>query len=218
MNALTRGLLTVALAVTVTPLVLVAVKASAGLPVSAAVVATVGCAAGLIYGLETALLCSYDLSQPKGWLLLVDLTWSLPNTLFGLVFGNLIYPFFGVPSRSLSEGKGWVSYRSRGYSFGTEVLQTLGTVNLGGSGKHELVHVAQARILGPLFLPVQGASYVMTFLVQLLFTATIGCVLALTGLRNKAYLRPPAESAVDGFWGWIYYATVLELWAYGTEP
>jgi hypothetical protein len=218
MSQFIRGLLTFVIALAVTPLVLVAGNAIAGKPASPMVLLAVGAIAGSIYGLEAAILCSYDLSAPKGWLLLVDLTWSLPNTLFGLVFGNLIYLFVGIPSRDLSEGEGWVSYRSRGYYFGTQVLQTLGTVNLGGRGKHEMVHVTQARILGPFFLPVQGANYVANFLAQILFTGTIGGILALAGVREKAYLRPPSSSAVGGFWGWIYYATVMELWAYGTEP
>ena len=90
-------------------------------------------------------------------------------------------------------------------------------MNLGGRGNHEMVHVVQARILGPLFLPLQGVNYALNFLFQVLFTATVGAILALTGIRDTAYLRPPASSAVGGFWGWIYFATLMELWAYGTE-
>lgn len=217
MSSFVKGLLTVAIALVLTPLVLVAVDLAASQPVEPMAVLVAGACAGLLYGLEAGLLGSYDLANPKGWLLLVDLTWSLPNTLFGLVFGNLIYPFFGIPSRQLSEGEGWISYRSRGFRFGTEVLQTLGTVNLGGRGNHEMVHVVQARILGPLFLPLQGVNYALNFLFQVLFTATVGAILALTGIRDTAYLRPPASSAVGGFWGWIYFATLMELWAYGTE-
>ena len=218
MSTLVKAVSTAAIATVVVPLVPLAIDAAAGAPLAPATVLGAGAAAGLLYGIEAAVLGSYDLSTARGWLLLVDLTWSLPNTLFGLVFGNLIYPFFGVPSRRQSEGEGWISYRSRGYRFGTEVLQTLGTVNLGGRGNHEMVHVVQARILGPLFLPVQGVNYAVNFLLQVLFTATLGAILSLAGARDTAYLRPPASSAVSGFWGWIYYATVMELWAYGTEP
>jgi len=212
-----KGLLTAVVALVVTPLVLVAIDLSIGSPVAPMTVLVLGSALGLLYGLEAGLLGSYDLTRPNGWLLLVDLTWSLPNTLFGFVFGNLIYPFFGIPSRQLSEGEGWISYRSRGFRFGTDVLQTLGTVNLGGRGNHERVHVVQARILGPLFLPLHGMNYVLNFLFQVIFTGTLGAILAVSGARDTAYLRPPATSAVGGFWGWIYYATLMELWAYGTE-
>ena len=38
----------------------------------------------LVYGIVAAVLGSYDLGTGAGWLaLLVDVTWSLPNTVFG---------------------------------------------------------------------------------------------------------------------------------------
>ena len=177
---------------------------------------------GLLYGLMTGLLHSYDLSTHPGVLtLLLDLSWSLPNTIAGFVLGNAIYIFFGTPSRELSENKGWISYKPRGTSgFGVDVLQTIGTVNLGGEGKHEPVHVLQARILGPLFIPFVIVSYIITGAIQILFTITIGAILKATGSRDTAYLCPPSGpdgSAVPGFFGWIYYATPIELWAYSTE-
>jgi hypothetical protein len=228
MSRFARGVLTLAVCVAVMPLMLLAANAASGGRLRSTLVLATGLVAALVYGLCTAILCSYDLSKRAGWIqILVDLTWSLPNTLFGLVFGNLIYPFFGAPSRDLSDGEGWISYRPRGSDFGVNVKQTLGTVNLGGRGAHEMVHVVQARILGPLYLPLQAASYVVNFFAQILFTATIGAILSLTGVRRKPYLEPPgttssagvvvSRSAVGGFWGWIYYYTVMELWAYGTE-
>jgi hypothetical protein len=161
----------------------------------------------------------YDLSGPAGWLeLAIDLTWSLPNTLFGFVVGNLIYPFFGSPSVEQSEDQGWIVYAPRGSSgFGTDVLQTLGTVNLGGTGAHERVHLFQARLLGPAYLILFGANYVVNSIIQLLWTGTLGLVLWLTNVRETPYLRPAGNSAVRGFFGWIYQATLFELWAYATQ-
>lgn len=122
-------------------------------------------------------------------------------------------------SRSLSAGKEWVSYQPRGASgFGVTVLQRLGTVNIGGAGNHERVHVLQARILGPIFLPLVGISYVVLTLFQCVWSLTIGLVLRLAKVRDTAWFRAPATSAVPGFWGWIYFATPMEVWAYGTEP
>src|SRR5262249_12552597 len=113
---------------------------------------------------------------------------------------------------------GWIVYTPRNSSgFGVDVLQTLGTINIGGSGNHERVHLVQARIFGPLYLPVFGVNYVVNFLVQVLWTFTIGGLLWLTKLRERPFLRPPDRSAVHGFFGWIYFATLFELWAYGTE-
>lgn len=174
----------------------------------------------LVLGVIAGILGSYDLATPKSWgLLFVDHIWALPSTILGAVVGNIVYPFFGTPSESLSAGKEWVSYKARGSSgFGVDVLQTIGTVNIGGAGNHERVHLLQARILGPFFLVVVGLSYVVTTVLQLLWTGTIGLILWATKVRTTAWFRPPSKSAVKGFWGWIYFATPMELWAYGTEP
>lgn len=179
---------------------------------------TLGGIFGALYGLEAGLLLSYDLNVWKGWLqLVIDLTWSLPNTVFGFVFGNLIYIFFGNPSRDASKDVGWVAFLPRSADhtgFGYDVLQTLGTVNLGGAGQHELMHVMQARIFGPLYLPLFALNYVVNFLIQGLWTITIGLALWKAKVRDTPYFRPPEESAVSGFFGWIYYATLFEQWAY----
>lgn len=171
---------------------------------------------GLLYGLEAGLLTSYDLGRVKGWAeLVVDVTWSLPSTALGFVVGNVVYPFFGRPSRAASAGQGWVVYVPRRSSgFGVDVLQTLGTINIGGNGQHERMHLLQARLLGPAYIPVVVASYVVTGTVQVVWTLTVGGVLWLARVRAKPYLSPPPASAVGGFVGWIYYATPLELWAY----
>jgi hypothetical protein len=184
------------------------------MPMGTAVV--VGLSFGLLYGLETGILLSYNLDSRTGWLkLIIDLTWSLPNTLFGFIFGNIIYIFFGSPSQNLSRDKGWIAFNPRSTSgFGNDVLQTLGTVNLGGEGQHELMHVLQARIFGPLYLPIFAVNYAINFLIQVLFTCTVGALLWKANLREKPYFRPPGASAVSGFFGWIYYSNLFELWAY----
>ena len=186
---------------------------------SAGTALVIGLVFGILYGLMAGFLRSYDLSTHTGVLtLIIDLTWSLPNTIAGFVLGNLIYIFFGNPSRELSESEGWIAYKARGTSgFGVNVLQTIGTVNLGGKGNHEKVHLLQARIFGPFYIPFVIANYIVTGTIQVVFTITLGWILKLAGMRDTAYLRPPEGSAVKGFFGWIYYATIIELWAYGTE-
>jgi hypothetical protein len=193
--------------------------ATSGAIVGAGWALLLGLGFGLLYGLMAGLLRAYDLSSQAGvGALLVDLTWSLPSTVAGFLFGNVLYICFGNPSRAQSENEGWISYKARGASgFGVDVLQTIGTVNLGGAGNHEKVHLLQARILGPFFVPFVIANYIVTGTIQVLFTLTIGAILKATGKRDTAYLRPPASSAVKGFFGWIYYATLIELWAYATE-
>jgi len=186
-------------------------------PLDTIVAILIGTIFGALYGLESGLLISYDLNG-IGWLeLIVDMTWSLPNTVWGFVLGNIIFVFVGNPSRSVSRNRGFIAFSPRGSgSFGNKILQTHGTVNLGGAGQHELVHVLQARIFGPLFLPIYFVNYVVNSLLQLIWTATAGVVLYLIKLRDTPYFRPPATCVVDGFVGWIYYYTVFEYWGYNS--
>lgn len=219
MNAFVKGLLTTLVSAAVSTGILLLVNLAAGEPLETVGALLIGLIFGVLYGLEAGILGSYALGRGNGWWqLLVDLTWSLPNTIFGFVFGNLIYIFIANPSRDLSEDAGWIAFRPRGSGrFGNQVLQTLGTVNLGGAGAHELIHVLQARIFGPLYLPLFGLNYVINSLVQVLWTITIGLILWLVKVRSTPWFEPPATSAVGGFFGWIYRFTIFEIWAYGTE-
>ena len=212
-----KGLLTVLVCAGLTPATAYAVLGATPLPTSGALLVVVALL-GRLYGLEAAVLTIYDLGRPRGWVeLLVDTTWSLPNTLFGFVLGNPVYALFGTPSRRKSKDAGWIVYLPRSATgFGNNVLQTLGTVNIGGAGQHEKMHLLQARIFGPLYLPLFAVFYIVTATVQVAWTLTLGWILRLARVRQKAYLRPPARSAVGGFFGWIYYATPFELWAYAT--
>jgi hypothetical protein len=209
-----KGLLTVLLSIALSTLTLYVLGSL--LTSGAAGFALTGAIFGLLYGLEAGILTIYDLDRPLGWIqLLVDMTWSLPNTIFGFVFGNLIYLIKtgSTPSGADSRGAGWIVYQG---SFGG-TLQTLGTVNLGGAGDHERMHLLQARIFGPLYLAIFGLNYVVNFLLQSLWTITLGALLSALKLRQSACFQPPATSAVKGFWGWIYYANLFELWAYSSH-
>jgi hypothetical protein len=174
---------------------------------------------GLAYGLQTGIYGIYPLDHIKGWVeLVVDMTWSLPNTIFGFILGNCIYPFFGDISKNQSNNSGWIVYlpRAGGGGFGKNVLQTLGTINIGGAGQHERMHLLQARIFGPFYLGLFALNYIGTFIIQVLWTFTLGGLLWLLKFRSKPYFRPSSHSAVQGFLGWIYYATFFELWAYAS--
>lgn len=218
MSKALQSFLIIIVSFAVPPLVLLVISLVSGGALAPGVALALGAVFGLGYGLEAGILRSYDLTNGVGWLeLLVDLTWSLPNTVFGFIIGNLVYVWFGSLSRADSENKGWIVYAPRPDSaFGHKVLQTLGTVNIGGAGQHEKMHLLQARIFGPLYLPFVGLSYVITFILQVLWTITLGALLKVLGVRQKAYFQPPAHSAVGGFFGWIYYATPIELWAYAS--
>jgi hypothetical protein len=214
---LTWGLVTTLVAAAVTAGILLAVFALLFSPVPIVLIAIIA-AVMVLYAIVATAVESYDLSTGMGWLtLIVDCTWSLPNTVFGAVIGLPLYLIFGSPSTAASRGGNWISFAPRSTTgFGNNVLQTLGTVNLGGAGQHERMHLLQARIFGPLYLPLFAAFYIVTFLIQGLFTLILGLILKAAGARNNASLQPPASSAVPGFWGWIYYATPFEVWAYAT--
>jgi hypothetical protein len=213
-----KGLLTVILW-TFLPAGIVAAVLGAGnnLPAYTWVVIVIGLF-GLAYGLEAGILTIYDLGSPVGWIsLLVDMTWSALNTVWGFVIGNLLFWIFGSPSRADSENKGWIVFKPYSSSgFGNNVLQTHGTLNLGGAGQHERMHLLQARLFGPLYLPLFLACYVVTTTIQVLWSILPGWILVLAKVRTKVPLQPPATSAVKGFFGWIYYATLFELWAYAS--
>lgn len=174
---------------------------------------------GLAYGLQAGIFGIYPLPGIKGWIeLVVDMTWSLPNTIFGFVLGNCIYPFFGDIAKNQSNNSGWIVYKSPpgGSGFGKNVLQTLGTINIGGAGQHERMHLLQARIFGPFYLVLFALNYACTFIIQVFWTYTLGGLLWLLKIRLKPYFKPSSHSAVQGFFGWIYYATFFELWAYAS--
>ncbi len=89
-------------------------------------------------------------------------------------------------------------------------------MNLGGAGAHERMHLLQARIFGPIYLSFFAVNYAVNFLIQVLWSGTIGLILWKAGVRDTAYFRPPESSAVSGFFGWIYHSTFFELWAYAS--
>ena len=219
MSEFIKGLLTVVVGTVLAVATLLLVNAALGSPVAFYWVALAASLLGLGYGLQAGIYGIYSLSGFKGWVeLVVDMTWSLPNTIFGFICGNSIYLFFGDISKPDSKNSGWIVYRVPAGSsgFGKKVLQTLGTINIGGAGQHERMHLLQARIFGVFYLTLFALNYVITFTIQVLWTFTIGGLLCLLKVRQKAYFRPPTRSAVKGFFGWIYYATIFELWAYAS--
>jgi hypothetical protein len=175
--------------------------------------ALIGLGIGVLYGLEAATLSIYDLESFVGWVeLIVDMTWSLLGTVTGLIVGNLVFLILGsTPSGGQSKNQGWIVYPSNG-----GILTTIGTVNRGGPGQHERMHLLQDRVFGPFFIPFYLIFYVFTALIQVAWTLTLGIVLWLCKVRDTPYFRPPQVSVVQGFFGWIYYATPFELWAYAS--
>jgi hypothetical protein len=95
MSSFIKGLLTVVVGAVLAAAAVLLVNFAFGSPVAFYWAALGGALFGLAYGLQAGIYGIYPLDGVKGWVeLVVDMTWSLPNTIFGFVFGNCIYPFF----------------------------------------------------------------------------------------------------------------------------
>ncbi len=161
---------------------------------TAAIIAGV---AALIGGGYSALAFSKTI-YPVGFLslagLLLDLSWSLLNTLAAfLVWApacKLVKANFVTPTDD-SRRSGTLVYdknpRGGGY-----IAMTLGTVIAGGWSSHEETHVWQARIFGPTYMLSYGVAAVLNIPFQLLSGKT-------KNLSLEAYYRIPFED-------WAYWA------------
>jgi hypothetical protein len=130
-------------------------------PVGFVTGAVAGLLPGAVFGGAVAAARVYP-PGPRGLLLfLVDHTWSLPNTAVGALYLALHlaagHALDGPGSRhacrvSVVEGV-WPRYAT-----------TLGTVCAGSNPRvqlHEDTHILQARLLGPLYVPLVAANYAL---------------------------------------------------------
>lgn len=125
----------------------------------------IGTAAGLLvgapFGWAVGSARTYA-PNPKGALFfVVDHTWSLVNTVVGAIYLALHLVVGHRLDRVVCRHSGRVNV-VEGVS--PRYATTLGTVCAGSSPRiqrHEDVHVLQARLLGPLYLPLVAANYVL---------------------------------------------------------
>jgi hypothetical protein len=123
----------------------------------------------------------------------LDLTWSLLNTLAGLLVWmpacKLSGASFLTPDdNSRRSGTFVYSSNPRGGGFGAT---TIGTVIGGPWSAHEETHVWQARIFGPPYM----LAYIIALLLNMLFRLVTGHV---QNLMREAYHRIPFED-------WAYW-------------
>ncbi len=130
-------------------------------PVGLLAGAVAGLVPGVVFGGAVAATGVYPRGARGFLLFVVDHTWSLPNTALGGVYLALHlavgHTLDGPGSRhacrvSVVEGV-WARYAT-----------TLGTVCAGSSPRvqrHEDTHILQARLLGPLYLPLVAANYAL---------------------------------------------------------
>ncbi|MDG4800484.1 glycine zipper family protein [Micromonospora sp. WMMD980] len=123
--------------------------------------AVVGLLVGGPFGWATASAGTYGADAKGIFLFVVDHTWSLLNTFTGALYLALHLVFGHQLDRVVSAGSGRVNV-VEGVS--PRYATTIGTVCAGsspGSQRHEDVHVFQARLLGPLYLPLVALNYAL---------------------------------------------------------
>jgi RHS repeat-associated protein len=119
---------------------------------------TIGLVTGAVHGWSMAYAHSYDWSTGAGWgMFFLDNTWSVLNSFVGSLFltGLLI----GGKSINADESRGSGGLSLSGTT-GTGYSMTFGNVVVGWT-HHERVHIDQARILGPLFVPLAVGHFVL---------------------------------------------------------
>ncbi|MEO8415427.1 MAG: SpvB/TcaC N-terminal domain-containing protein [Ginsengibacter sp.] len=169
--------------------------------------AVTGGVTGAIHGWAMADAHSYNWTSVSGWVgFLADNTWGLPNSMVGSLFataniigGNPIDRTNSRDSNALMFENEWFS----GYA------TTLGNVIVGTRGlshdvvEHELAHVLQARIFGPLFYPSMIAHYVFNTLFPFWLI-----------YHNARYPNTPIRNFGEYFSRGVYPHTWAEEWGY----
>ncbi len=123
--------------------------------------AGLGLLVGAVFGWAVASAQVYAADFRGVFLFVVDHTWSLLNTLVGAIYLALHLVFGHSLDRATSQHSCRVNV-VEGVS--TRYATTLGTVCAGSSSgiqRHEDVHIFQARLLGPLYIPLVVANYVL---------------------------------------------------------
>jgi hypothetical protein len=136
----------------------------------------------------------------------VDLTWSALNTWAGALYlaGHLAVGHRLDDARSRGTGSLWVVEGTfPGYA------TTIGIVKAGATeavDAHEMVHVFQGRLLGPLYLPSVGLNYVLATVVPY-------------WLPYHDRSRWPITGIATYFLNGVYPNVWNEAWAYrATDP
>ncbi|HEX6684187.1 MAG TPA: hypothetical protein VF062_15390 [Candidatus Limnocylindrales bacterium] len=138
-----------------------------GGPIGLAVGGAVGGALGVVFGWAVGSAKVYSSDARGVWLFIVDNSWSMLNTVAGALYLTVHLIFGHSLDRAISERSGRICL-VEGVS--TRYATTIGTVCAGadpGIQRHEDIHIFQARLLGPLYLPLVGANYVLFALVPI---------------------------------------------------
>lgn len=135
----------------------------------------------------------------------VDATWSAPNTVAGALFYAVERLRGNGPDQAKSHHSGSIHLTDQAI---TGYATTVGIVKAGSNDQvdaHENVHVFQARLLGPFYLPLVAANYAL---------ATVFPY----WLRSYRRTNPPIRDLRTYFHQGVYHATWHERWAYARAP
>jgi hypothetical protein len=133
----------------------------------------------------------------------VDATWSSLNTWAGALFYGVLRLRGNPLDVERTRGRGSIWLRD---GVVARYATTVGTVKAGSNSRidaHEEIHVLQARVFGPLYLPLVALSFVVATVVPYW--------LLLPDRRTYA-----VDSVVAYFEKGVYPHTWHELWAYRT--
>ncbi len=130
---------------------------------------------------------------------IIDITWSLLNSLAGLAVwipAALIKggKFLAPDDKSRRSGTFVYDKNPRGGEFSNGAT-TIGTVIAGGWSSHEETHVWQARLYGPAYMIIYILSFLLNFLFQIPFRRN--------ALSDDAYQRICFEE-------WAYWAGSID--------
>jgi hypothetical protein len=163
----------------------------------ALIVAMVAGAVGITYSAVAFGLNVYKLRfwSVVGYLL--DMTWSILNTLGGLLVwipACLIVgaKLLGRDDNTRRSGTFAYNKNPRDPSGAVYGATTIGTVIGGGWSTHEEIHVWQARMFGPAYFVIYGLSFILNVLFRLLTFRT-------SDLSEEAYYRVCFEEWA--YWG-----------------
>jgi hypothetical protein len=180
-----------------------------GGPIGLLVGLAIGLALGAAYGWAITAGKAYDYSSPGGVVaFVVDHSWSVLNTLVGSLFlaGNVV--FGNKLDKAFTQNRNRIGLHNGVFpGFAT----TIGTVQAGtgmGIDDHEAVHVLQARIFGPMYMPLVIGNYILA------------TVLPYWLLYHDRTARP-ITGLFTYFKRGVYPHTWNEEWAYkvqGTPP
>ncbi|HCT76804.1 MAG TPA: glycine zipper family protein [Micromonosporaceae bacterium] len=144
---------------------------------------------------------AYPRSRRGLALFVIDHTWSLPNTVAGSLYLLLHLAMRHSIDRDSTFHSGQIHIVER---LNRHYAMTIGPVVAGATPalrRHEDVHVFQARVLGPLYLPLVGLNYV-------LFT------IAPVWLLYHDYERWPIKGPITYFTCGVYPHVWHEAWAF----